>query len=179
MARLVIDGYGQLELNQVAFRRDGRVEAQCALSTDDFSAAAPCEVGMLLAVDKANRKIKLPTANEKLPIALNYSTEHMYDERANALKNFFMVPGEFLPRMGYLDIGDRFTTNCIDLGSYADLAAVKTAMASGIVYAGACTNGAIQLTGSTKPSFGPVLQVVKVYTMPDGTPGVKFMCLEA
>ena len=26
--RLVIDGYGQLELNNVAFRRDGRVEAQ-------------------------------------------------------------------------------------------------------------------------------------------------------
>ena len=24
-------GYGQLELNNVAFRRDGRIEAQCAL----------------------------------------------------------------------------------------------------------------------------------------------------
>ena len=26
--RLVIDGFGQIELNQVSFRRDGRVEAQ-------------------------------------------------------------------------------------------------------------------------------------------------------
>lgn len=179
MARLVIDGYGQLELNQVTFRRSGRIEAQCKLDSDDFSAASPCEVGMLLAVDKANGLVKLPVTSDTLPIALNYSTEHMYDERANALKNFYMVPGEFLPRMGYLTIGDRFTTNCIDLGSYADLDAVETAMASGIVYAGACTNGAIQITGSTKPSFGPVLQVVKVYTMPDGQPGVKFMCLEA
>lgn len=25
--RFIIDGYGQVELNQVAFRRDGRVEA--------------------------------------------------------------------------------------------------------------------------------------------------------
>jgi len=29
--RLVIDSFAQLELNNVAFRRDGRVEAQCAL----------------------------------------------------------------------------------------------------------------------------------------------------
>ena len=27
--RLVISGYGQVELNNVAFRRDGRIEAQC------------------------------------------------------------------------------------------------------------------------------------------------------
>ena len=35
--RMVIDGYGQLELNQVAFRRDGRIEAQCALDATDFA----------------------------------------------------------------------------------------------------------------------------------------------
>ena len=34
--RMVIDGYGQVELNQVAFRRDGRIEAQCALDAVDF-----------------------------------------------------------------------------------------------------------------------------------------------
>ena len=34
LKRLVIDGYGQLELNQVAFRRDGRIEAQCPLSEE-------------------------------------------------------------------------------------------------------------------------------------------------
>ena len=48
--RMVIDGYGQLELNNVAFRRDGRVEAQCALDATDF-ADVPAENGMLLAVD--------------------------------------------------------------------------------------------------------------------------------
>ena len=35
--RMVIDGYGQLELNQVAFPRDGRIEAQCALYKEDFA----------------------------------------------------------------------------------------------------------------------------------------------
>ena len=38
--RFVIDGFGQLELNQVAFRRDGRVEAQCAL--DDTGLKTVC-----------------------------------------------------------------------------------------------------------------------------------------
>ena len=45
LTRFVIDGYGQLELNQVAFRRDGRVEAQCALDDTDF-ASVPAENGM-------------------------------------------------------------------------------------------------------------------------------------
>ena len=57
MARMVIDGYGQLELNQVAFRRDGRIEAQCALDATDF-ATDPAENGMLLCVDNATRTIK-------------------------------------------------------------------------------------------------------------------------
>ena len=33
---MLIDGFGQIELNQVAFRRDGRIEAQCALNPVDF-----------------------------------------------------------------------------------------------------------------------------------------------
>ena len=42
MARMVIDGYGQVELNNVAFRRDGRIEAQCALDTADFVVLSIC-----------------------------------------------------------------------------------------------------------------------------------------
>ena len=53
--RLTIDGFGQVELNNVAFRRDGRIEAQCAPDTTDF-ATAKVENGMLLAVDNIKRK---------------------------------------------------------------------------------------------------------------------------
>ena len=42
--RFVIDGFGQVELNNVAFRRDGRIEAQCALDETDF-ASIPAENG--------------------------------------------------------------------------------------------------------------------------------------
>ena len=36
MARFVYDGYGQIELNNVAFRRDGRIEAQCKLKETTY-----------------------------------------------------------------------------------------------------------------------------------------------
>ena len=32
LQRYKIDGYGQLELNAVAFRRSGRIEAQCKIA---------------------------------------------------------------------------------------------------------------------------------------------------
>ena len=38
--RYTIDGYGQLEINNCAFRRDGRIEAQCALDDTDFASFA-------------------------------------------------------------------------------------------------------------------------------------------
>ena len=37
LKRFVIDGFGQVELNQVAFRRDGRVAAQCKPNATDFA----------------------------------------------------------------------------------------------------------------------------------------------
>ena len=119
--RLVIDGYGQLELNNVAFRRDGRIEAQCALDATDF-ASVPAENGMLLAVDKIAGTVRMPDSSEVCPIALNYTTEHMYDERHNALKDFKLDRKDgFYPRLGYLAVGDKFTTNCVSYDSATEL----------------------------------------------------------
>lgn len=175
LKRFIIDGFGQIELNNVAFRRDGRIEAQCALDENDF-ATVSAENGMLLAVDKANGVVKFAVDGE-LPIAVNYSTEHMYDERHNGLKDFRLDLGEFYPRMGYPAVGDLWTTNCLcyDDGEFTDEdALVEALMACNEtpVYGGACENGAVKLS-ATKPEFGPVLKVVKFYTMPDGQPGVK------
>ena len=179
--RFVIDGYGQLELNNVAFRRDGRVEAQCALDDTDF-ASVPAENGMLLAVDRINRKVKFPKSAviATCPVALNYTSEHMYDERANALKDFKLELGEFYPRLGYLSVGDLFTTNCFGYdAAFADDDAVKAMdLSSTDVYGGISDEGAIELVTSA-PSAGPVLKVVEKTTMPDGTFGLKFQVLTA
>lgn len=177
MARMTISGYGQVELNNVAFRRDGRIEAQCALSTTDF-ASVPAENGMILRVKKADHEICFADASAANQLfALNYSSEHMYDERKPGLKNFKLEATEdFLPRVGYLAPGDLWTSNCVDLGAYADAAAVASALASGEVYAAVGTQGAPVLQAAA-PSAGPVIQVIKKTTMPDGQDAFQFQVL--
>lgn len=177
MARLTIDGFGQIELNNCAFRRDGRIEAQCAPDSTDF-ATAKVENGMLLAVDNVSRTVKFAT-DSSLPIAITYSAEHMYDDRANGLKDFALNGSDdFLPRLGYLAVGDKFTTNCVSYNSseFASDSAFISALeslASTALYGGAGADGAIAVSSSA-PSFGPVLKAVKKTTMPDGTLGIKF-----
>ena len=178
--RLLIDGFGQIELNQVAFRRDGRIEAQCALG-EDF-AEVPAENGMLLAVDNINRIVKFPVAGEVFPIALNYSTEHMYDERTTALRNFRLNQGEFYPRLGYLAVGDKFTTNCLcfDTDDFADEQALMEAYeGEELLYGGISEIGAIKVS-ATKPEEGPVLLAVRgtgAGSMPDGQFAIKFQVM--
>lgn len=180
--RLAIEGYGQLELNNVAFRRDGRIEAQCALDSTDF-ADIKTENGMLLAVNNIARTVELPKADGIYPIAINYSAEHMYDERANGLKDFALGVEDFYPRLGYLSRGDKFTTNTIcyddsefndddDLKENMDTETMKTTP----LYGTECENGAIKVT-ATAPDKGTKLLVTKKFTMPDGQFGVQFQVL--
>lgn len=181
--RFTIDGYGQIELNNVAFRRDGRIEAQCHLDATDFE-TLPAENGMLLAIDRANRIVRFPDAGELLPIGLHYSTEHMYDERLPGLKNFFLKRGSFLPRMGLLAVGDKWTTNCLcyDDGEFADDDALIEALEAckeTPVYGGLDVDGGATKLSATQPAEGPVLKVVEFTTMPDGQPAVMLQALKA
>lgn len=186
LTRLKIDGYGQIELNNVAFRRDGRIEAQCKLSATDF-AKTPCENGMILAVDNAAREVKFDDGKGTFPVAIAYTSEHMYDDRANGLKDFALNIGEFLPRLGYLAVGDSFTTNCVGYDSTADSTftndqAVKTALGrdkvkTTPVYGVVSKEGVIQLTAK-KPATGLAMAGV-ASTMPDGQFGVEFHVVQA
>lgn len=174
LKRLTIDGYGQVELNQVAFRRDGRIEAQAKIAAGiDY-----VENGMLLAIDPVARTVGMPTANEGL-IALNYTAEHMYDERKPGLKNFKLDAGSYLPRLGYLAAGDKFTTNCLAFNTEDEdvKKAIQTAIAAGTCYGAPCALGAIEIT-ATKPEGVVALQVVEETTMPDGQYAVKFIALK-
>ena len=181
--RLVIDGFAQLELNNVAFRRDGRVEAQCFLDETDFEGKV-AENGMILAIDNASRTIKLPHDDAVL-YGLNYSAEHLYEDGKMGLKNFKLGVGDVLPRLGLLDNGDKFTTNCISYDSAVDTDwsgdnAVKEALVEmeNPIYGGISDNGSI-LISETKPEKGPVLLAINATTMPDGQFGVKFQVVQA
>lgn len=173
-------GYGQIELNNVAFRRDGRIEAQCFLDATDF-AEVPAENGMLLAVDNLNRVVKFPV-DASFPIALNYTTEHMYDERTPGLKNFKLERDSFLPRLGYLAEGDKFTSNCVcyDDGEFADMEEVLAALDAlkeTRVYGTQSEIGYIKITAE-EPAEGVKLLAIQKTTMPDGQLAVKFQALK-
>lgn len=163
--RLAHEGYGQLELNQVAFRRDGRIEAQCKMADN----IEYLENGMILAIDQATRTVGYPKGGDEF-LALNYTTEHMYDERAIGLKNFKLDKNTFCPRLGYLATGDKFTTNCV---SYDNAKTIETICATA-AYGHAHTDGSI-LVNNTKD--GAILKVVKLTTMPDGQAAIKFIAL--
>ena len=181
LKKITKDGYGQLELNLVAFPRTGRVVAQYKAGTTFTGAEGDdkyLENGMLLKVDGANRTVEKAEPKAGDIYALNYTTEHMYDERQYALKTFRLnSEKDFLPRLGYLVEGDKYTTNCVcyDDTEFATEEELMTALKKykeTPVYAGACELGYEKLT-TTLPEFGPVLRVIEVYTMPDGQFGLK------
>ena len=127
--------YGQIEPNQVWFDRAGMVEAQCKLSTDDFSdvQVAPltayvapagqtpatkidAQNGAFLMVNKAKYRAEIPTkagANSGFPIGINYSTEKLYNQFAPQRRNFFLTTNDWMPRIGYVERGMRITTNTV------------------------------------------------------------------
>ena len=169
-------GYGQIELNQCAFRRDGRIEAQCKIAGADY-----VENGMILAIDNTKHEVRYPAANDYM-FGLNYTSEHMYDERlVGGLKYYKTDKDSFLPRLGYLAVGDKFTTNTVVYDGDADI----TTMVYGYVKAETEDRykGYIRLS-ATKPEDAivgaPLLRVIDAKaTMPNGAPAVKFQCIEA
>lgn len=182
MARFIIDGYGQIELNNVAWPRDGRVEAQSTINATDFEDGL--ENGMLVSVDGAAREFVAYDAS--LPWAVVYSTEKAYDPTKSGLKNFNNELNGFLPRAGYPSVGDKWTTNCFaaDDTTTGDLfyaataldkagmvAAIDAAIATGL-YAVPDADGAM-VVSATAAQTGPLLKVLKRYTMPDGSPAIQ------
>ena len=164
LVKLAKKGYGQLELNFAAFRRYGAIEAKCRMADGiDY-----LENGMLLAVDRKNRTVGYPTGAEGEVIALNYTAEHMYDERKQALKDFRLEKNTFCPRVGYIGTPDKFTTNTVCYEEGTNPADYK--------YGKACAEegfeGYIELTNVREGAHVEVLDGNA--TMPDGQPAVKF-----
>ena len=96
----------------------------------------------------------------------------IYDERTPGLKNFALNGvNDFYPRLGYLAVGDKFTTNCVCYDSAVDTAwatesafiSALGACASNTLYGGIGSKGAI-LVSATAPSYGPKLRVIEKTT---------------
>ena len=142
------------------------------------------ENGAFLMVDKVNKIATVPTkalSDKGLPMGINYSTEMIYNQFTPGRRNFCMICGEFLPRIGFTEVGERITTNAVawDDSVYSQedskefYAAVKEDLAEGqVIYACVVEGSKGKLTIGAKPvnALGNVYaQVVKAYTNADGT----------
>ena len=121
-------GFGQIEPSQVWFNRAGMVEAQCFLDEDKFADSFPmtpaqaaagkiyAENGAFLMVDKQNKTATIPNkemSDKGFPMGINYSTEKIYNQFTPGRRNFCMIAGEYLPRIGYVEPGMRICTNSV------------------------------------------------------------------
>ena len=160
-------GFGQVEPNHLSAQRNGQIYAQ-------LPAAKSIEVlenGMFAKYDYANNEVNFSGDGEWM-LVLNevklYDDAHRYYGDNNGLyagyameaKNF--VNKEMVPRLFKTNVGDIFTTNTIgarDVEVEVELGDVLSPNASGYL---------------VKDGDGSIeWKVVKVYTMPDGQPGVK------
>ena len=189
-------GYGQIEPNQVSFTRDGRIEAQCELDPAVFASHFPmtadeAEAGMIYGengsfyvVDKANKIVTVPTkelSDKGFPMGVCYSSEMIHNQFTPGRKNYCMIHGEYLPRLGYTEVGERLTLNGVawDDTAYAVETskelydAVKADLAEGTdVYAYVVqgSKGKLVIGAKVTDALCEVYaQVVKCYTNADGS----------
>lgn len=121
-------GYGQIEPSQVWFNRAGMVEAQCELDPTQFASHFPvlpseaakglivAENGAFLMCDKERKLACIPSkklADWGYVAGINYSTEKNYNQYTPGRRNFCMVTGEYLPRIGFVEPGMRICTNSV------------------------------------------------------------------
>lgn len=192
-----IKGYPVLEANVLKARHTGRIWSQYELDETSFSTGLAYN-GMILAIDDAAKSVKLPVATTSADevYALHFSVEAEYEHKG---LNTFAVAREAVqdkpnvsvhyPRMFELSVGDVFHTNCVKLdgtnvtsineaGDSKSVKALISATTPTPVYGGVDASGYIMLN-TTKPTVGPVMQVVAQDTLPNGEWAVKLAVRKA
>ena len=179
MARFMIDKYGVLEMQRAEYLKTGMIVSQSPLS-DEFTEKAPCENGMWVDANKANGAVKL-ISDETEIFGIVYTTEKDFTGWRPALKHFCQVAGDY-PRVGILNVGDTFTTNTFSYEFTGSTAAeqnqeIADLLAAGPVYVKPVNGEGAPVLTTTEPTTGPYAQVVKLYTVPAGTPGIKYVMM--
>lgn len=190
MAKIDRKGFGQVEPNHLSGIVEGKIYAQ--LPVDKTEMGDIIENGRFAKYDYASKEVNVSGNGQWCMI---YNEQKLYDERYQGLKDFAMVKndfvdGEITPRLIYIEIGDIFTTNTFEGVNASNTAkftngptavekddATHTNATQFIIKTGGTkdTNGYLTAVTTTIPQAydGPVFETVKVYTMPDGQPGVK------
>ena len=191
MANIVRKGYGQVEPNHLSGIVTGQIYAQLpAITTTGEGASAvktpmvQLEQGQFAKYDYAAGEVNFTGEGEFM---LVYNEEKLYDERKQSHKDFVykakdFTDGKMFPRLIKTNIGDIFTTNMIGAanttGSEAEVTiGTDATLVVGSYVAPNASTGILTISAN-KPASGMAWKIVKVYTMPDGQPGVKIQRIQ-
>ena len=162
-------GFGQVEPNHLSAQRTSQIYAQLPANKD----IAQLENGQFVKYDYAKGEVNFEGAGEWM---LVYNEIKLYDapwresDKDFAMINTNYTDKEMTPRVFKTNIGDIYTTNCLEK---AGAKGVETTMTDLAVEDELGINAQGFLDKSVKD--GIIFQVVKVYTMPDGQEAVKVM----
>lgn len=164
---IVREGYGQVEPNHLSAKRTGQIYAQLPVDDALFDATAAfsngVENGMFAKYDYENGVVNLTGTGEWM---LVYNEVKLYNEQYQNLKHFAMQPedavgGEVVPRLFKTNVGDIYTTNCVDISEAVGVVGTKLTPGD---------NGQLKVATGNEDMLW---NVVAVTTMPDGQPAVK------
>ena len=189
MATIKRKGYGQVEPNHLSGIVTGQIYAQLPTDTTrtvgangavTWTGITQLEQGQFAKYDYAAGKVNFTGDGEFM---LVYNEEKLYDERKQNHKDFVYKAEDFtdytmFPRLIKTNVGDIFTTNTIGVKNTSDTAEVGGVELDEGNYLQVTASGdnagfLDKASGTDMPASGMVWKVVKVYTMPDGQPGVK------
>lgn len=154
-------GHGQIEPNRCSFLHDGNIESQCV-------ATEAMDNGAIVVVNKVKNETTLATTFTTGLLGVNYTSERIYNQFTPGRKNFYVEEGEY-PRIGYLKVGDVFTTNVMltDASSIGDTEV--SAIKEGKLYWTAPTT----ISSLEAKPEGLALQVVEITDTADGQTALK------
>ena len=184
-------GFGQVEGNHLSAQRTGQIYAQLPAKND----INLLENGQFVKYNYADGVVDFEGEGEWM---LVYNEVKLYDAPwRESYKDFAMIKdnytpgsdsithdglgpfkGQMVPRLFKTNIGDIFTTNCLEKANTSGKAEVTlTDLAVGDVVAPTKTNGYLKKSDSGATTDDTVMkwQVVKLTTMPDGQAAVKLM----
>lgn len=184
-------GFGQVEPNHLSAQRTGQIYAQLPAKND----INLLENGQFVKYNYADGVVDFEGEGEWM---LVYNEVKLYDAPwRESYKDFAMIKdnytpgsdsithdglgpfkGQMVPRLFKTNIGDIFTTNCLEKANTSGKAEVTlTDLAVGDVVAPTKTNGYLKKSDSGTTTDDTVMkwQVVKLTTMPDGQAAVKLM----
>ena len=167
-------GYGQVEPNHLSGIVTGQIYAQLPAA----AAITQLEQGQFAKYDYAAGEVNFTGDGEFM---LVYNEEKLYDERKQSHKDFVYKVEDFTdtklyPRLIKTNVGDIFTTNTFSAAT-SDTQEITMPVLTEGNYLTIGANGFLTKTAAgannSMPESDMVWKVVKVYTMPDMTPGVK------